>query len=123
MLILLRHIAVFTAFGILLLHSVIPHQHHKSSYDTVVAQTETSDILNLLEDFFQHNEGDSNLENIHAGCANSIVENQDIFILYSFFITPEIIIERIETENHFVTSSYSGFEISASAHRGPPQLG
>lgn len=123
MLTLFRHIAIYTAFSILMLHSVIPHQHHKNEPGNPVIQSEASGFMNLLEDFFQHNEGDSNLENIHVCYTAFTLENQDFFVLYSFFITPETIIENVNSEDHFVSCSYSGFEISASAHRGPPQLG
>lgn len=82
--------------------------------------SESSDLIELLGLLFHSDEGDHNLENtLQTDCVAEI-SNSTYLVLFAYFTTPVITIEKTSLENFYHPSIYAGFDISSFSHRGPP---
>ncbi|MDZ7845670.1 MAG: hypothetical protein U5L96_02190 [Owenweeksia sp.] len=66
----LRNTSLFLALSLMMLHNIVPHQHH-SDLDTdqhcLASDHQQDDLLDLLSDLFHVDLGGDHLENLRGG--------------------------------------------------------
>jgi hypothetical protein len=112
-------IGMFLALSLLLLHSVIPHEHHSDMDDVLHYESHTcaTSLFDLIQLSFHNNPGDHHLEEFQV---------TDQIVLDYFpgigIVQYEILL-RCETNNAYPVCSdryYSRFYIASLPFRGPP---
>jgi len=112
---------------ILLIHSIVPHQHHAELTDAEHSEqhTEASSFFDYIALSFHFDHPDGQLEEFTTAQtdANEVDQLTQIAEIPSSFGGPVLHINS-EEQNHFCTYQVDNQEVSTSAHslRGPPAL-
>ena len=115
-------IGMFLAISILMMHSVLPHQHHNQIPDErhSIEHAEANSILDYILLAFHVNPGENHLEEFEKASSISLLFLAVEISECQFIEQPVVVIQsnRVETD-HILLQQFLSRQLS---FRGPPQL-
>jgi hypothetical protein len=118
----IRTIALLTATTVLLLHALIPHDHHTSKEISFLEKSQPSDLFEQIALGFHLSQTDGHLEDFSVENASIDVDQQQLLAVLSvtvFGIRAADLqpAQLISTEQN---TSFKSLNVSGFSHRGPP---
>lgn len=113
----LRNIMLNLALCMMLMHVLVPHEHHTANQNLKLGQSSAEGILSLLASFFNEDLGERHLEDIRK--SENLASCDGVFV-YNFhsLLLNQSIIKLISGE--FAADFQLGL-VSKCSKRGPPQ--
>jgi hypothetical protein len=119
---LIRTIAFLTATTILLLHALVPHDHHTSREVSFIENTRPADLFEQIALGFHLSQTDGHLEDFSVENESIDVSQQQLLAVLSvtvFGIRAADLepTQLISTEQN---TSFKSLNVAGFSHRGPP---
>ena len=118
----IRTIALLTATTVLLLHALVPHDHHTSNEVSFIEKSQPADLFEQIALGFHLSQTDGHLEDFSVENASVDVDQQQLLAVLSvtvFGIRAADLqaTQLISTEQN---TSFKSLNVSGFSHRGPP---
>ena len=118
----IRTIALLTATTILLLHALVPHDHHTSKEISFLEKSQPADLFEQIALGFHLSQTDGQLEDFSVENASIDVEQQQLLAVLSVTVfgiraADLQLAQLISTEQN---TSFKSLNVSGFSHRGPP---
>lgn len=118
----IRTIALLTATTVLLLHALVPHDHHGSKEVSFIEKSQPADLFEQIALGFHLSQTDGHLEDFSVQNASIDVDQQQLLAVLSVTVLgiraadlqPA---QLISTEQN---TSFKSLNVSGFSHRGPP---
>ena len=120
----LGRLLIGMATVIVLLHSITPHQHHKSSqlYDHTISEVgNESNLINWLQFIFHPDLGEEHLENFQNEYPLELAIPDLSFLALAIILVPKVEINPEHNTPYFFSVKDSDY-LSLKQLRGPPAL-
>jgi len=118
----IRTIAFLTATSILLLHAVVPHDHHSSKETSFFENTQPADLFEQIALGFHLSQADGQLEDFSVENSSIDLDQHQLLAVLSVTVfgicssdlqAPPL----ISTEQN---TSFKSLNVAGFSHRGPP---
>ena len=119
---LIRTIAFLTATSILLLHALVPHDHHTSKEVSFIENSQPADLFEQIALGFHLSQTDGQLEDFSAENASIDLDQQQIlaFVSVHFFGIRAADLEPVQVISTEQNTSFKSLKVAGFSHRGPP---
>jgi hypothetical protein len=119
---LIRTLALLTATTILLLHALVPHDHHTSKEISFIEKSQPTDLFEQIALGFHLSQTDGQLEDFSVENASVDVDQQQLMAVLSVTVFGIRAADLQPAQLIFPeqNTSFKSLNVSGFSHRGPP---
>ncbi|MGL1888106.1 MAG: hypothetical protein OCD76_16440 [Reichenbachiella sp.] len=120
-----KHIFLFLALSLLMLHSIMPHQHHddNETVEEYQEHQEAQDLLDYLMLAFHISQGEEHLEEFQVSGSTVMLNHTVVVAVFELVYQPKVVDEsNTEYETNFFVLTTSESIVEGYSFRGPPSI-